>query len=120
MYSRSLESTIEQELECQLAAISSAVASIRKLLAEITESPEQPESAADPPELADLVYREEWTPREREVAALVIRGYRNREIATELGITEQTAKNHLRNMCEKIGASDRIQVAMYALRLGIR
>jgi DNA-binding NarL/FixJ family response regulator len=109
-----------EELKCQLSAISGAVASIRKLLAEIIEPSQQQEPAADPPELADLAYREEWTPREKDVAALVIRGYRNKEIATELGVTEQTVKNHLRNMCEKIGASDRIQVAMYALRLGIR
>ena len=82
--------------------------------------PQPPKPAAEPPELLDLVYREAWTPRERQVAALVIRGYRNKEIATELGISEQAVKHHLHNMCAKIGATNRKQVAIYALRLGIR
>jgi DNA-binding NarL/FixJ family response regulator len=107
---------MRQELERQLAAISDAVAGIRMLFA--IEEPTEP--AAEPLELADLAYREEWTRREREVAALVVRGYRNKEIATEMGIAEQSVKNHLRSMCEKIGASDRGQIAMYAMRLGIR
>ena len=107
---------MRQELERQLSTICDAVAGIRMLFA----MEEPTELAAEPPELTDLAYREEWTPREREVAALVIRGHRNKEIATEMGVTEQTVKNHLHHMCEKIGASDRMQVAMYALRLGIR
>ena len=107
---------MRQELERELSAISDAVAGIRMLFA--MEGLTEP--AAEPPELVDLAYREEWTPREREVAALLIRGCRNKEIATEMGVTEQTVKNHLHHMCAKIGASDRMQVAMYALRLGIR
>jgi DNA-binding NarL/FixJ family response regulator len=60
--------------------------------------PRRPKPAAEPPELLDLAYREEWTPREREVAALVIRGCRNKEIATELGISEQAVKHLLHNV----------------------
>ena len=104
-----------QELERKLSAICNAVASIRRLLVI-----EQTDPAAEPAELPDLAYRENWTSRETEVAALLIRGYRDKEIATEMGIAEQSVKNYVHRMGEKIGASDRAQIAMYALRLGIR
>jgi len=55
------------------------------------------------------------TPREREIAALVGQGYRYREIAAMLSISEQTVKNHLRNMFQKLGVSDRLQLALYAI-----
>jgi len=55
------------------------------------------------------------TPREREIAALVGQGYRYREIAEMLSISEQTVKNHLRNMFHKLGVSDRLQLALYAI-----
>lgn len=55
------------------------------------------------------------TPREREIAALVGQGYRYREIADMLSISEQTVKNHLRNMFHKLGVSDRLQLALYAI-----
>ncbi len=55
------------------------------------------------------------TPREREVAALVGQGYKYREIAAMLSISEQTVKNHLRNMFHKLGVSDRLQLALFAI-----
>lgn len=55
------------------------------------------------------------TPREREIAALVGQGYRYREIAEMLSISEQTVKNHLRNMFHKLGVSDRLQLALFAI-----
>jgi len=55
------------------------------------------------------------TPREREIAALVGQGYKYREIAEMLSISEQTVKNHLRNMFHKLGVSDRLQLALYAI-----
>ena len=104
-----------QQLEGQLSTICDAVASIHRLLAI-----EPTEPAAEPAELPDLAYREKWTSRETEVATLLIRGYRDKEIATEMGIAEQSVKTYLRIMGEKIGARDRAQITMYALRLGIR
>jgi two-component system nitrate/nitrite response regulator NarL len=56
------------------------------------------------------------TPREREIAALVGQGYKYREIAEMLSISEQTVKNHLRNMFHKLGVSDRLQLALYAIQ----
>jgi ATP/maltotriose-dependent transcriptional regulator MalT len=51
------------------------------------------------------------TRREREVARLVVRGYRNREIAAELFISESTAKVHIRHIREKVGGSSRTELA---------
>src|ERR1041385_7192591 len=45
--------------------------------------------------------------REREIMALVAQGYRNKEIARKLSISEQTVKNHLHNIFDKLGVSDR-------------
>ena len=55
------------------------------------------------------------TPREREITTLVGQGYKYREIADMLSISEQTVKNHLRNIFHKLGVSDRLQLALYAI-----
>ncbi|MDA8188639.1 MAG: LuxR C-terminal-related transcriptional regulator [Dehalococcoidales bacterium] len=59
------------------------------------------------------------THREMEVLLFVTRGATNKEIAGELGITENTVKNHLRNILEKLHLENRVQVAAYALREGL-
>ncbi|MCP5117438.1 MAG: response regulator transcription factor [bacterium] len=57
--------------------------------------------------------------REREVVALVVQGYRNREMAEKLFISEQTVKNHLHNIFDKVGVSDRLELALYAIHEGL-
>jgi DNA-binding NarL/FixJ family response regulator len=59
------------------------------------------------------------TLREREVLALVARGRANKEIAAELGISEDTVKRHVSNVLQKLGASDRAQATAEAIRRGI-
>ena len=59
------------------------------------------------------------TMRELEVLRLVTAGRRNKEIAAELGISENTAKYHLRNILEKLHAQSRTEVATLALREGL-
>lgn len=56
------------------------------------------------------------TPREREVLRLLAQGLRNREIAVELYIAENTVKNHVRNILDKLVLGSRVEAAMYALR----
>jgi DNA-binding NarL/FixJ family response regulator len=56
------------------------------------------------------------TPRELEVLELVTHGLRNKEIASRLGITENTAKYHLRNILEKLHAESRTELAARAVR----
>jgi len=53
--------------------------------------------------------------REKEIVQLVAQGYRNREIGEKLFISEQTVKNHLHNVFEKVGVSDRLELALYAI-----
>jgi CRP-like cAMP-binding protein/DNA-binding CsgD family transcriptional regulator len=57
------------------------------------------------------------TAREQEVLGLVTQGLRNREIAQRLCISEQTVKNHLQNVFEKLGASNRYQASSRFARL---
>lgn len=52
------------------------------------------------------------TERERETALLVKEGKSNKEIAKELEITERTVKQHMSNIFEKLGVSDRLSLAM--------
>lgn len=59
------------------------------------------------------------TPREVEILQYVIRGLTNREIAEELCISENTVKNHLRNVMEKLHMQNRVQAAAYALNVGL-
>jgi DNA-binding NarL/FixJ family response regulator len=62
---------------------------------------------------------EQLTPREREVLALIGRGFANKRIALELGIAEKTVKTHVGNVLSKLGVADRTQAALYAARLGL-
>lgn len=55
------------------------------------------------------------SPREREVAALVARGFTNRQIATELVISERTADAHVAKILSKLGFGSRAQVAAWVV-----
>lgn len=56
------------------------------------------------------------TARELQVLRQVARGFSNREIAAELFISENTVKNHIRNILEKLQMKSRMEAAMYAVR----
>ena len=58
------------------------------------------------------------SPREMEILQLISRGYSNKEIAHELGISRQTVKNHMTSILRKLSVNDRTQAALYALRRG--
>ncbi len=53
------------------------------------------------------------------LAGLVTAGLRNKEIATKLGISENTAKYHLKNILEKLHAQSRAELAGRAVREGL-
>ncbi len=53
--------------------------------------------------------------REKDVVSSVLCGLRNKEIAAELNISEKTVKNHLSKIFDKLGVSDRLELALYVL-----
>ena len=55
------------------------------------------------------------TPRELEVVAVIAGGYSNSDIAVKLSISEKTVKHHLTNIFEKLGVSNRLELALFAL-----
>jgi DNA-binding NarL/FixJ family response regulator len=59
------------------------------------------------------------TPREREVLSLVVAGCANKEIAQRFAVSEETIKHHLTRMFDKVGAGNRLELALAATRNGL-
>jgi NarL family two-component system response regulator LiaR len=76
-----------------------------RLMREIAER-----GAAEEAEVARL------TPRELEVLRLIAQGKANRDIASELVVSEKTVKTHVSNILAKLHLADRTQAALYAVR----
>ena len=55
------------------------------------------------------------TPRELEIIAAVVEGAGNRQVAERFGLSPQTVKNHLSNIFDKLGVSNRLELALYAV-----
>ena len=77
---------------------------------EVTPSPESPSAG----ERTDVPLTDPLTRREREVAALVARGFTNRQIASELHLSGRTIENHIANIKRKLGRSSRTEIAAWA------
>lgn len=74
------------------------------------------------PELEQIVAAgrmQQLTTRERDVLALVARGFSNRRTADRLGIGEETVKGYLSNIMQKLHASDRTHAVVIALQRGM-
>ena len=91
------------------ASISGVMAA--KLMGEFSRQATQRVSA--------VANRTELSAREREVLGLVAQGKSNKEIAAAIAIAENTVKNHLKNILEKLHLENRVQAATYALREGL-
>jgi DNA-binding NarL/FixJ family response regulator len=59
------------------------------------------------------------TPRERDVLSLVVAGCANKEIAQRFAVSEETIKHHLTRMFDKVGAANRLELALTAQRNGL-
>jgi DNA-binding NarL/FixJ family response regulator len=78
-----------------------------KLLREFSRMARQQAQRPQPPAL---------TLREQEVLELIIQGQSNKEIAAALALAENTVKNHLKNILEKLHLENRVQAATFVLR----
>jgi len=72
-----------------------------------------------PPKLPAQPKCPHLTPRELEVLGLVVRGLSNKQIAYDLKISHETAKNHVKHIFEKLDVRNRTQAATIAFRSGI-
>ncbi len=70
-------------------------------------------------QLAEHMGDENLTNREVEILQQVAAGYRNRDVAERLSISEETVKSHLKHIMEKLNARDRTQAVAVAVRRGI-
>ena len=61
----------------------------------------------------------ELSPRELEVLLLIVKGQSNKEIGSTLGLAENTVKNHVKMILEKLHVADRTQAATTALQRGL-
>jgi DNA-binding NarL/FixJ family response regulator len=77
------------------------VAEMAKILETNPERPHRP---------ADTLTR-----REKTIVSYLMQGWRNRDIAQHLAISEQTVKNHLRMVYDKVGVSDRLELVLYVI-----
>ena len=60
------------------------------------------------------------TPRERELVGLVVQGFKNKDIAEKMSISEQTVRNHLHVIFDKLGVTDRLELALCVIDSSIR
>jgi DNA-binding NarL/FixJ family response regulator len=76
-----------------------------------------------PPEvaarLAEYLGNDELTARELDVLRLIRDGYRNKQIADQLSISENTVNFHIKNLVDKLQANDRTHAVTIALRRGL-
>jgi NarL family two-component system response regulator YdfI len=67
----------------------------------------------------DSLHIEPLTQRERQMAQAVARGLRNRQIAIEFGISEETVKKHLATIYGKLAINGRVALAVLVMRGGL-
>ena len=119
--------TFEGDVEIQRALAAGARGYILKNMParELVEAIRQVHAGKKtvPPEvtahLVEHMGEESLTPREIEVLRHIAGGNRNRDIAEQLFISEETVKVHIKHIMEKLGATDRTQAVAIAVRRGI-
>jgi DNA-binding NarL/FixJ family response regulator len=105
------------ELRAMLDAVERGEAAITPgIAARILTELAQPEASVVDPATRDP---DSLTQRELDVLRLVVAGRRNKEIAADLGVSENTVKFHLRNILDKLHAQSRSEVVAKAVRKGL-
>lgn len=72
-------------------------------------------SSADSTDAVGERIRQVLSPRELQIIGFIVQGCKNRQIAGEIGTTEQVVKNYLRSIYDKTGSSDRLELALFTL-----
>jgi len=67
------------------------------------------------PEIRSSSQKFGLTRREVEVIALIVGGYTNKDVAKKFGISEHTVKHHLTNIFDKLGVSNRLELALFSI-----
>jgi len=112
---------LKRSLSGATAASAAAVLAVADGTARPYQSPSGPaagseELAAGEGSGAAPAWFRELAPRERSIVLLLAAGMSNKEIAAELGIAEQTVKNRLRPVYERLGVRDRVSAALIVSR----
>jgi DNA-binding NarL/FixJ family response regulator len=94
------------------------IAAIRQLAAGETYAPQDIMRPGPVAESLKVIGAEILTPRELEVAAMLVKGASNKEIARALELQEVTVKLHVRNLCRKLETKNRTQIAVRLAQLG--
>lgn len=69
--------------------------------------------------LAERMARSSLTPREHQILHMLAKGLTNKDIGRVLGISENTARNHVNSIIEKLEVSDRTEAAITAIQQGL-
>lgn len=108
-----------------LAEIVRTVAAGGYVIGEETLTAEELETWLEPESVSERSFYSEHgetyeplSKREMEVLTQLTRGLSNKEIATTLGISHQTVKNHVTSILRKLGVEDRTQATLFALKRG--
>jgi DNA-binding NarL/FixJ family response regulator len=112
------------ELRTMLEAVARGEAAITpdiaaRILAELADGTPPVDRSSTTGVSAGAAGPDQLTERELEVLQLVVDGRRNKEIAAELGISENTVKYHLRNILDKLHARSRAEMVARAVRGGL-
>jgi DNA-binding NarL/FixJ family response regulator len=70
---------------------------------------------AEPEDFVGARVRDRLTPKEMKIVALIVQGFKNKEIGLRLRTTEQGIKNCLRSVYDKTGVSDRLELALFTI-----
>jgi DNA-binding NarL/FixJ family response regulator len=108
------ESATEQLYLCIRAVMRGEFWVGREHVGDLLQALRQLERASSPPPPAATL-----TARERQIIAAVVEGASNRDIGKMIGVSEQTVKNRLSSVFDKLGVSSRLELALYAVHHGL-
>jgi DNA-binding NarL/FixJ family response regulator len=116
------EATLQQEVEDRMAGILLRSVAGPELIdclhrvARGERSVQRASAKTEPaPDRTGANVLERLTPKELQIIALISEGCKNKEIATQLATKEQVVKNYLRTIFDKIGVSDRLELALFTV-----